>query len=388
MNGLRKRIEALVSGAREGDHSSLDRVLLAGSFLYGTGVKLRNIGYDYGVLKVRKLPCRVVSIGNLVAGGTGKTPMTIYLATLLKQMGHRPAVLSRGYGGAAEKKGIVVSDGFDILCDSDVAGDEPFMMASGIKGIPVIVGRDRYASGMRAIEEFDPDILILDDGFQHRRLHRDLDLVLMDAGKMFGNGYLLPRGALREPPGMLKRSDAIVLTRCAADTSADNSGNRRIAVSGNPGIHKPVFRTRHLTFIAGVYGGTTPFPREIRSWKPAKVAFSLLEKSSVFVFSGIAGNREFLKAIGNQTRRVVGSMAFSDHHPYTDDELEQIALKAAIAGATYIVTTQKDYVRVAGRIPGEMPIVVVDVKIAFNNQDEYAFIRFLRRKLRLGFGNF
>lgn len=146
--------------------------------------------------------------------------MTIYLATMLRQMGHRVVILSRGYGGRAEKTGIVVSDGYEILCEPEVAGDEPFMMASKSRGVPVLVGGDRYKSGMRAISEFDPDTILLDDGFQHRRLRRDLDLVLVDADNMLGNGYLMPRGVLREPASSLERGNAIIFTRCRDDCDA------------------------------------------------------------------------------------------------------------------------------------------------------------------------
>ena len=372
MNLLRKRIETLVSGSDTGDRPLLDNVLLGASFLYGAGVKFKNFGYDYSVFREKKLPCRVVSIGNIVAGGTGKTPMAIYLATLLRQRGHRPVVLSRGYGGEAEKKGAVVSDGHRILCNCWVSGDEPFMMASRIRGVPVIVGGNRYKSGRDAVLEFDPDIILLDDGFQHRRLHRDLNLVLVDARKMHGNGHLLPRGPLREPACALRRSDAIILTRC--------TGENRLN-----GTHagKPVFRTRHAAFVSGVYDGLTPLPDAIHAKEPTGTDFSLIEKASVFVFSGIAGSQEFLTSIKNNAKRVVGSMAFPDHHPYTDEELEQVAITAGTSRADYLVTTAKDYVRVAGRIPGEIPIVVVDVRIVFNNQDESAFIRFLANKLAL-----
>ena len=180
---------------------------------YGAGVRLRRDGYALGFLKSRKLPCTVISIGNLTTGGTGKTPMTIYVAERVRQLGYRVAVISRGYKGAAEKNGGIVSDGNAILMDPNTAGDEPFLLAASLKGIPVLVGHDRYQSGMKAINRFQTEVVILDDAFQHLALFRDLNLLLLDSTMPFGNGRLLPRGTLREPAAALRFSDALIMTR-------------------------------------------------------------------------------------------------------------------------------------------------------------------------------
>ncbi len=363
--------------------SALGTLLRAGSALYGAGVRLKNAGYDSGFLTGKKLPCRVISIGNIVAGGTGKTPMTIYLSTMLKRMGHRPVVLSRGYGGLAEKKGIVVSDGYEILCGPEIAGDEPVMMAAQLRGVPVIVGGDRYKSGRRAVSEFDPDMIVLDDGFQHRRLRRNLDLVLLDARNLFGNGHLIPRGMLREHVSALRRSSAIVFTRCGTgcDAAVNAMGHQRVNVlpedpAGFRG--KPIFRTDHAPFLSGIYDGAAPLPQDILP-ETAESGFSPLEQANVFVFSGIAGNRDFLAVVENNAARVVGHEAFPDHHSYTDAEIRGIVDRAASEGADFLVTTEKDYVRIAGKIPGDIPIAVIGVKIVFMNGDESLFARFIRQ---------
>lgn len=370
---IKEKIEQVMTADPAAGKGPVGTFLRAGSLLYGAGVKLKNTGYDTGLLAARKLPCPVISIGNIVAGGTGKTPMTIHTASLLKQMGRRPVVLSRGYGGRAEKKGIVVSDGYELLCDPETAGDEPFMMASKIRGVPVLVGGDRYKSGMRAVLEFAPDVIVLDDAFQHRRLHRDLDLVLVDAARMFGNGCLLPRGMLREPISALGRSDAIVLTRCGADCD--------LPVGLLPDFDaKPVFRTDHATFLSGVMDGAAPLPHYVPPENPES-GFSRLADSRVFAFSGIARNQPFFDAVENKAKGIAGHRAFPDHHRYTDAEIGQIASDAASAGADLLVTTEKDYVRVAGRVPGDIPVAVIGVKIVFMENDASEFIDFIRQRL-------
>lgn len=381
-----------MAAAADVNPSSLTAMLHAGAYLYGAGVKLKNAGYDAGVLAGRTLPCRVISIGNIVAGGTGKTPMTIHVVNRLKQMGRHPVVLSRGYGGKAEKKGIVVSDGYEIFSTPDIAGDEPFMMASKLRGVPVIVGGDRYKSGMRAVSEFDPDIIVLDDGFQHRRLQRNMDLVLVDADNMFGNGYLIPRGMLREQVSGLGRSGAIILTRCRDDCKSAVDAMRRQLVDILPrnrseAENKPIFRTDHVSFLSGIHDGSAPLSADIPLHTveaDAEDDFSSITHAAVFVFSGIARNRDFLTVIENNGGHIVGHRAYPDHHQYTDTELGEIVGKAMSMGADFLVTTEKDYVRIAGKMPGGLPIAVIGVKIRFKGDDEAAFVRFIRRQLTAG----
>ena len=175
-------------------------------------VAARNRLYDGGLLKQQKLPRPVISVGNLTVGGTGKTPTVIFIAHILKDHGYRPAVLSRGYGGSANAPVNVVSDGNRILMGWREAGDEPILIASAVPGIPVLTGSRRLLTGRAAVETFGADVLILDDAFQHRSLFRDIDMVLLDAARPFGNGFLLPRGPLREPRIPLRRADILLRT--------------------------------------------------------------------------------------------------------------------------------------------------------------------------------
>ena len=232
----------------------LDVLLRGAAKLYGGVVDLRSRLYDRGALKTSTLPCKVVSIGNITVGGTGKTPMTIFLADRLKRKHINPVILSRGYGGSATDSGGMVTDGQTLAMDSVCSGDEPFLMASLLEGVPVFVGKRRMESAMEACLRFHPDVFILDDGFQHRALHRDVDILLFDAEHPLGNGFLLPRGELREPVSNLERGDLFVLTRAERRDIALKHFREcleRFKVSEK--VRKtPVFTCRHKPAIRGV----------------------------------------------------------------------------------------------------------------------------------------
>ena len=371
MTKLRRNIEEIINGTEQADQSGLARLLHAASRLYGTAVSLRAKMYDRGRRDVFRLPCRVISVGNITAGGTGKTPMTIHLAKMIREMGYESAVLSRGYKGTAEKAGVMVSDGERLFCGPQTAGDEPFMMAASLAGVPVLVSANRYASGLRAVEAFHPDVIILDDAFQHRRLHRDLNLVMVDDTRLFGNRHLLPRGPLREPLAGLCRADAFVLTRCDAKS---RSLDRLKQMA--PG--KPVFRTFHRPYVHGVYNGAQPLNQTIRpAADGADIQF--LETARVVGFSGIAQNDAFYQMVRSLSAEVAAFKSFPDHHAYTDTDLARIATLAEEGPADYIITTMKDFVRAAGRIPGNLPVVVIGVEIAFLEKDEALFSEFIRK---------
>ena len=210
---LKNRISSAAGSNVPSSLLSLETALLVLSLAYGVVIRIRARLYAAGVLPSKALLCRVISVGNIIAGGTGKTPMTIFVAQLLRDKGQRVVVLSRGYRGSMEASGGIVSDGERIFKGPDEAGDEPYLMARVLKGIPVVVGKRRYEAGMMAIARFQPDVIVLDDAFQHLRLKRDLDLVLLDCRSPWGNGYLLPRGLLREPLSALRRAHAIIFTR-------------------------------------------------------------------------------------------------------------------------------------------------------------------------------
>jgi len=320
--------------------------------------KLHSRAYRSGWLPVRTLPCTVISIGNLSAGGTGKTPMTAYVARLCRRNGYAAVVLSRGYRGRAEHSGGVVSDGRTVLMTPETAGDEPFMLATALDGIPVIVGSSRYRSGQLALDRFRPDVLILDDGFQHLKLKKNLNILLLDGRRPFGNGRLLPRGILREPPAAVRRADAVVLTRTdSAGGISDDAG----AGAGD----KPVFHAVHQPWIVGrLPAGERPEAVDIGGGRgPADP--EIFSRRRVFAFSGIARNASFRQGIRQMSGKIVGHRDFPDHFAYQEGDLAAVGRAALTAGADCLATTAKDFVRLRHRSALPLELVVVDVRMAF-----------------------
>jgi len=225
------------------------------SLPYGAAVRARNRLFDLGALPQQDVGCPVVSVGNLSVGGTGKTPMAIRVAGMLADRGMRPAVLSRGYGGRSAAPVLVVSDGGRILAGPDEAGDEPVLIARRLPGVPVLAGAKRAVTGRYARENLGADVLVLDDGFQHRWIRRDLDIVLLDSRAPLGNGFLLPRGPLREPPEALGRAGAVVFTR-SEDTAPPSDKGLAAILRG-----RPVLRTRiRPVKLVAADGTEMPFP--------------------------------------------------------------------------------------------------------------------------------
>ncbi len=243
---LYSRVASAMSDGDENGFSTLRAILFLISLGYGKAVACRNWSYERGVFKIRKLPCFVISVGNIVAGGTGKTPLTIYLARLVKQLGYRVVVISRGYKARRTNSAGMVSNGTRLLMDVDAAGDEPYLMATRLGDIPVLIGKDRFQAGLLACKTIKPQVIILDDAFQHRKLARDMDLVLLDYKKPVGIGHLLPRGLLREGPPALGRADGIIFTRTDPEVLFCSPETQE-AIGG-----KPTFKSVHRPFISKI----------------------------------------------------------------------------------------------------------------------------------------
>ena len=300
------------------------------SWIYGAVVDRRNRCYDAGVCKVERLPCPVISIGNIAVGGTGKTPFTILTARGLQARGFRPAVLSRGYGGRLTGSGNVVSDGQSVFLSPGECGDEPALMAASLPGIPVLTGPERIVSGRLAIERFGADVLVLDDAFQHRRLARDVNVVLLDGTSPFGNRRLLPAGPLREPPRpALDRADIIVKTgveappgRAAADPTVD-------------GVSRPVFRASYEALALRPVGGGPPTPPDSISGR------------RILAFTAIAAPEKFRATLTALGVEIIKYLAFPDHYFYKERDVRAIAAEAKQLQAEMIVTTEKDGVKLS-----------------------------------------
>jgi tetraacyldisaccharide 4'-kinase len=303
------------------------------SFLYGLGVRLK-LAADKR-RKKRGLPGFTLSIGNLTAGGTGKTPAAIMMAEWALDNGYNVAVLSRGYGGSYATKEFVVSDGNYIKAGPNKAGDEPYLMARRLKGVPVIISKDRYLAGLTAHERFGTDFFVLDDGFQHITLKRDLDLVLIDASSPFGNGHLLPWGPLREPVEQIKRADAVILTRCdAGNTGNDTEAELKERLRG-----KPLFRGDHLP-------EKILFPFRNNSHAP-----EFLKGKRVVAFAGIARPDAFKATLIGLGTNLVSFVSFKDHHKFSADDFKGLVAEKEKKGADCLVCTEKDWVRLEGVIP-------------------------------------
>jgi tetraacyldisaccharide 4'-kinase len=300
------------------------------SLPYGGAVRARNRLFDSGFLKQRRIGCPVISVGNLTVGGTGKTPMVILLAGMLKDRKLRPAVLSRGYGGKNRADVLVVSDGKRVLAGPDEAGDEPVLIARRLRDIPVLAGPKRVITGKYALEHFGVDAILLDDGFQHRYLKRDLDIVLLDSRQPLGNGFLLPRGPLREPPSALGRADVLAFTRSERGSAGPVDERLSGILSGRVFLRT---RVRPTSF-------TAPDGEE----RP----LSFLQGKRVFAFAGIAQPDSFRQTIESMGAVIAGFRAFPDHHRYRAEDLGRIQNEAGLARADILLATEKDVVKLSG----------------------------------------
>lgn len=319
----------LASGRRTGMPDKLILLLLTPlAWLYSFALSVRAQLYVSGIMKTNRLPRPVVSIGNVTVGGTGKTPVTAWIARFLMAQGCRVAVLSRGYGGSLEGQTTVVSDGASIMLSARECGDEPYLLASTIPGLMVVIGPDRYAAGQLAMEQLSPDIFLLDDGFQHLRLHRDLNILLLDFARPFGNGLTLPAGMLRESPTAARRADLILFTRSPKE--------------GAVPAHKtqaPEILASHTIIDLIPLNGGTPQP------------FSRCSEQKVLAFAGIAEPAHFFAALQAEGLNLVHCLAFPDHVDYSKERLNELAAAVRESGAELLVTTEKDGVKLRGLSP-------------------------------------
>jgi len=371
---VKKKIQEIMTGRRESGSLFLTLFLFAISIGYGGIVRLRETLYKKGLLQSKRLPCPVISIGNLTIGGSGKTPMTIYVAELIQSLGYSVAIISRGYKGQAEKIGGVVCDGRRICMGPDTAGDEPFMVAQKLKTVPVIVGQNRFKAGRLAIQEFKPDVLLLDDAFQHLKLHRDLDLVLLDSKKPLGNTYLFPRGTLRETASALSRGDAVILTRSDIGKAPSLDQIKKHVP------RTPIFHSAHIPYIYKIVTGNSAQSEDSLT-SSSEYDFGAFKNKRVFAFSGIASNDNFRRTIESFQCKLENFSEFPDHHQYSEKELDKVVRSAMDVSAEFIFTTEKDYVRIAHKIKWPMDLVIIGIEISFGTND-IAFKSFIISQLQ------
>lgn len=300
--------------------------------------------YARGVVASRRLPCVVVSIGNLTVGGTGKTPAVELAVRTLAGLGHRAAVVSRGYG--RRSRGVdVVADTASIRLDPEDAGDEPFLLARRLPGVPVVVGADRREAARTAVERFGATAVVLDDGFQQRALRKDLEVLMVRARRPWGNGRLLPAGPLREPLASMARADLVVATESGDEGEA--AAVEAAVARHAPG--RPVVRARYVPVDCWESGRMRP--RRLEALRGARVV----------AFAGIGSPDAFAATLAELGTDVLDLIVFRDHHRYAREDVGRLATRAARLGADALVTTEKDWVRLR-RLPDlDRPLLVVSV---------------------------
>lgn len=348
---------------RRGTRAAVVRALLyLCSKVFQLAVKTRRFLYNFRILRDSTLGVQVIAIGNLTVGGTGKTPVVEKFARELRDQGRNVAILSRGYRSKPTPMHRwflnkllfrddttpprVVSDGKSLLLDSEMAGDEPYMLASNLKDVVVLVDKDRVKSGRYAIEKFGCDTLLLDDGFQYWKLRgRRQDIVLIDRQQPFGNERLLPRGTLREPPSHLARASTIFITKSDGNTT---DLRRRIAqVNPNAGIIECI---HHPLYLEDVFTGT-------------RTGIEMLKAKKVASLSGIAQPESFEENLVRLGAELVYSKRFADHHRFSQQEILNVINRSKKRQAETIITTQKDAVRFPKIDRRDLPIYFMRVEI-------------------------
>ncbi len=328
------------------------------SKIYHFIVFLRNFLYDKKILTSYKSDVPLISIGNLTFGGTGKTPLVAYLTKFFQSLGKKVVIVSRGYKGSKSSKNVfLVSDGHgQIFGNPNECGDEPFLLASWLPDTPILISKKRALAVQSAESQFSPDYILLDDGYQHRAVSRDIDILLIDAMDPFGNYRLPPSGILREPIENLCRADIMLINR--AEEDEDLLTLRRILRRHNTQAH--IFQLgNRITKLVSLATGDTLDPDGINGMNS-------------YLFCAIGNPHGFSLNIEKLGSNVVGYRYFRDHHQYTEEDLQKITRDASEAGASIIITTQKDSVRIKkhNELPF-LPLYYAKLELIFYKEEDF-----------------
>jgi tetraacyldisaccharide 4'-kinase len=347
--------------------------MTAFEFLYFLGYSVKR---HYALKNQKRLPNRVISIGNITLGGTGKTPAAMALARKASLMGFHPCILTRGYKGKAEGP-CFVSKGDGPLINAYQAGDEATLMAETLRDVPIVKGKNRYEAGMFAIANLKSEIsnlksqllFILDDGFQHWALHRDKDILLIDGTSPYGNRRLFPAGSLREPLSAMKRADIIVITNTYSHYP-NSSGD----VYQGGGAKNKELNVERLTEEIRRYAASTPLyfaqhsPAALIAASGNVFALSDMKNKKIFAFCGIGNPHSFKNTLLPLIGKLTGFMIFRDHYQYSHADFRMIADNAKRSGANWIVTTEKDIMRLK---EFSMPDNLLALRIEFHVDDTF-----------------
>jgi tetraacyldisaccharide 4'-kinase len=326
------------------------------AWIYGKIADVRNSLYERGVLHTHALGAKTISIGNITAGGTGKTPLVALVSEMLAEKGEIVCILTRGYGRRDPKKRVLVSDWQSVLVNADIGGDEPVELANKLLGRAVVLAdADRVGAAKWAKDAFDVTVFLLDDGFQHRRARRDVDIVCIDAGDPFSSGKMLPAGRLRELPHNLSRADAVVITR------ADMAGN----------ISDLRSRIEDLAPSAAIFTAKNEienvFPLENSSSSDRSA--ELPKAARVAAFCGLGNPENFFALIAREFE-IVHKTSYPDHYSYTQSDIKDLEQHAREAGAAALITTGKDAVKLA-QLRFSLSCYVAEIRTVLH--DEQAF---------------
>ncbi len=315
-------------------------LLSATAVPYSAAVRVRNFLYDKKVLKSRRAQAVVISIGNITAGGTGKTPLVIWIYNFLREKNINPAILTRGYKTGARNIQI----------------DEPALLAGNCPDANIIVEPDRLRGAKNAINDLGSKLLILDDGFQHRRLDRDLDIVTIDATQPFGYGKILPAGLLREPLNCLRRADAVVITHC-----------EKMPIERIEKIENTIRKIKpDITIARSIHQ-----PVSIQYKDGNEQPVEKLQNKKVYAFCGIANPESFVRLIENLGAKLTGTKFFNDHHRYSRSDLEQICRTAESLNSEIVLTTEKDWNKITHlKTSARLPLAFLKIQIQFTSAIE------------------
>ena len=361
-------------------------VLYIFSLIYEQLVNIKLLGYKIGLSSRQKLDCFVISLGNITVGGTGKTPTAQRLARDIRDMGYRVVILNRGYrakwhGEVGHGAVGVVSDGKELHMDAAEAGDEAYMLAKHLPNVPVLIGAQRAVTGQYAIEHFGAEVAILDDGYQHWQLKRDMDILLVDAVNVFGNGYLLPRGTLRESMSHISRANVCLMTKVdqAAEGSCEYIRNTVHRYNAEAQIIESIHQSRCFIPLSDWY----------ENLAGDGVSVDRIKGKRIMAVSAIGNPASFERTLKDLGAQILESLRYPDHHEYTMKEMEDVLQQAEAQGAESIVITEKDAVKIPVEVANanwNIPIYVICVEVKFQSGAE-EFQRELKRRLEEKLGS-
>jgi tetraacyldisaccharide 4'-kinase len=319
------------------------------STLFSVITRTRNALYERGTFRSTRLERPVISVGNITTGGTGKTPLVEFVARTITDQGKRVCILTRGYGRKDPKQRVIVSDGSSVFSNPSEAGDEPYLLARNLPGVAVISDANRTSAGEGAIKHLRSECFVLDDGFQHRQLTRDLDIVTIDATNPWGGGELLPYGRLREPLESLKRADCLVVTRCDQADDLSDTLTKLVKLSGD----RPIFQSRmNAKRLTTINESTSALPKR------------------VLAYCAIGNPESFFNSVRQQGIDVVSQRSFRDHHVYTQSEIDKLVSDAHDSGAEALVTTAKDSVKLTD-LTVNLPCYSLEIEIEIENAEQF-----------------